>query len=87
VDVAVRGEGDAVRLRVEDDGAGVPPAELAALGTRFQRASEATSPGSGLGLALSRRIAECHEGRLEFGPGAQGRGFRVDVTLPRAAPR
>ncbi len=85
VDVSVRVEGDRVRLRVEDDGAGVPEAEMAALGVAFQRASAASSPGSGLGLALARRVAETHGGRLEFGPAAHGRGFQVEVTLPRLA--
>jgi two-component system, NtrC family, nitrogen regulation sensor histidine kinase NtrY len=42
--------------------------------------------GSGVGLVLSRQIAEAHGGRIEIGNRAQGRGCSVKVVLPRAAP-
>ncbi|MFO1456732.1 MAG: sensor histidine kinase N-terminal domain-containing protein [Steroidobacteraceae bacterium] len=69
-------------LEVEDDGVGVAPGELARLGEYFERPAGTSAAGSGLGLALARRIAEVHGGRLAFAPGSGGRGLRVTLTMP-----
>ena len=40
--------------------------------------------GSGVGLVLSRQIAEAHGGRIEIGNRPTGRGCRVTIVLPRS---
>jgi len=40
--------------------------------------------GSGVGLVLSRQIAEAHGGRIEIGNRPTGRGCSVKVVLPRS---
>jgi len=76
--VRVAVDADTVRVTVEDDGPGMEPEVL-------ERAFEAfysTRPdGSGLGLAVARRIARLHGGRLKIDT-QLGRGTRVEVSLP-----
>jgi len=59
-------ENAAPRLWVEDNGPGVPAAELPRLTERFYRGSEAAQSGSGLGLAIVARIAQLHGARLSL---------------------
>ncbi|HOW48128.1 MAG TPA: sensor histidine kinase N-terminal domain-containing protein [Rubrivivax sp.] len=82
VTVCVAQEGGEARLAVVDDGPGIPAPERARAGERFFRASNATQPGSGIGLAIVRAIAERHGGRMEVGAGAGGRGLAVTIVLP-----
>ena len=79
--VSVAGRDDSVILTVTDDGKGVPPGTLAALGTPFSRPVSTEAEGSGLGLALVRRIAEWHGGTLDISAGDNGRVLRLSVTL------
>ncbi|MDO9408018.1 sensor histidine kinase KdpD, partial [Patulibacter sp.] len=71
---------DAVMVTVDDDGPGIPPAERATVLERFARGTAATSPGSGLGLALVRQQARLHGGDLHLEDAPLG-GLRVRVLL------
>jgi two-component system sensor histidine kinase QseC len=82
VRVSLDSDRDDVVLSVADAGPGVPDDLAGRLGERFQRATDAKASGSGLGLSIVRRIAELHDGGVRFGPGIDGRGFGVTVTLP-----
>jgi len=70
--VSVRAErrADLVALIVEDDGPGVPAAIVDRL---FQPLSTGRADGTGLGLALARRIAERHGGALHYERSARTR--------------
>ena len=78
------GGAPAVALVVSDDGPGFEP-DLDAFEpfVRGRRAAEAQTPGSGLGLALVRRVAEAHGGEVVAGRSEAG-GARVALTLPAA---
>jgi PAS domain S-box-containing protein len=84
VGVAER-DGDAV-VTVADTGIGIPPAEQERLFERFFRAESATRlaiPGSGLGLTISKAIAEAHGGSISVAS-EEGRGTTFSVALPLA---
>ncbi len=86
VDVTLATVGDGtVLLAVGDAGPGVPAGQRGFLGERFWRGGS-TAAGSGLGLSIVRRIAELHGSLPEYGAGADGRGLRVTLRLPRATP-
>ncbi|WP_374584580.1 sensor histidine kinase [Ideonella dechloratans] len=85
VTVQVTRQGGEAWLSVSDDGPGIPPGEMARLGERFFRASNASAPGSGIGLAVVRSVAQRHGGRLQLEAGPQGRGLRATIALPLPA--
>jgi signal transduction histidine kinase len=85
--VTVRIDGGAeglVRVRVQDEGIGVPAEDLDRIGERFYRADRARSRaegGSGLGLAIAEALVKAQGGRLWL-ESEEGRGTLVTFTLP-----
>ncbi|NBB81973.1 MAG: PAS domain S-box protein [Alphaproteobacteria bacterium] len=75
--------GAAVRLSVEDTGAGIPP-EIAKRIFEPFFTTKADGGGTGVGLAISRGIVEAHGGTILIERGAAG-GARLVVLLPAAA--
>ena len=88
VEATLEAEGEFVTIRwltrsgnlhilVEDDGPG-----LGDTGNLFVPFFTTKQGGSGIGLVLSRQIAEGHGGTLELENRADGRGARARITLP-----
>lgn len=82
VRVSVEADGSRVRWSVEDEGPGIPPEVGARLGQPFVT-TRAT--GTGMGLAVVRRIVDASDGTLSFGRADPG-GARVTLELPSAPP-
>jgi signal transduction histidine kinase len=69
-------EGEVTILRVRDDGPGVLPNLREQV---FQALFTTKAKGSGLGLALCRRIAEAHGGTVTLEPSERGAVFRISI--------
>ena len=75
---------DVVRVRVVDDGPGIPVAERERVFEAFVRGDRASDrPGSGLGLAIGRRSSSAHGGRIWI-EDAPGGGTAVSFDVPVA---
>jgi len=81
VEVAVRAEGNRVRLAVEDSGPGIPPEERTRIFDRFHRATD-TPGGAGLGLAIADSVVRATGGRWEVGESTAG-GASMAVSWSR----
>ncbi|MFN2520108.1 MAG: ATP-binding protein [Candidatus Limnocylindria bacterium] len=83
VAVKTEEEGSAVVV-VGDDGIGIPPEEIASLGHAFVRGGgrAKTFAGVGIGLYLSRLVAEAHGGTITVESAGNDRGTRVTLRLP-----
>ena len=75
-------DGGRVVVTVEDDGAGIAPSMRTAVLRRGVRADEA-APGSGLGLSITRDLAEGYGGTVTLDESSMG-GVRAWLTLPGA---
>jgi len=88
VEIAASRVGDEVRVRIDDEGPGVPPDAREAIFNRFHSVrpeSEDFGRHSGLGLAIARAIVEGHDGEIDV----QDRddapsGARFTIRLPAA---
>jgi len=77
-----------LRIAVQDTGIGIAAADLPHLFDDFWQADNSTArrhEGTGLGLALTRRLVELHGGRIAV-ISEPGQGSRFEVTLPRLRP-
>ncbi|HEY4989010.1 MAG TPA: ATP-binding protein, partial [Opitutaceae bacterium] len=85
--LSARPEGDEVVFAVTDDGVGISPEDQKNLFIRFSRLKSARNcavPGTGLGLAVSRALAERMGGSVGFSP-APGGGSTFVLRLPLEA--
>jgi signal transduction histidine kinase len=85
VDVSARMDGARVEVAVTDTGPGIAADELETIFEEFEQTSEGKQvEGTGLGLPLSRKLAELHGGRL-WAESTTGHGSTFHLTLPLEA--
>jgi signal transduction histidine kinase len=88
VKVSARSEKGWVKLQVQDAGMGMTEAETSRIFTRFYRsaaAKEASIPGVGLGLSITKAIVERHGGEISC-TSKPGAGSTFTVALPMDGP-
>jgi heavy metal sensor kinase len=86
VRISSRTANGSAEITVEDTGPGIPPEHLPYVFDRFYRVDDARSRsagGAGLGLSISRWIAEAHGGTLRVAS-TPGQGAVFTLTLPLA---
>jgi two-component system sensor kinase FixL len=79
VTVSTRATDNGAAMVVEDSGPGIRADAIPEL---FKPFSSSKSRGLGLGLAISRSIAQNHGGELTVDPGGGGRGASFTLHLP-----
>jgi signal transduction histidine kinase/DNA-binding response OmpR family regulator len=81
--VAAEQVGPEVRVSVADNGVGIDPRDHQAVFEEFRQVGDPADrqPGTGLGLAVTKRLAEAHDGRMEL-ESAIGDGSTFTLVLP-----
>ena len=70
---------------MRDDGIGIDPAHSGRIFQIFERLNAAEDyPGAGMGLAIAKKIVECHGGRIWF-DSQPGQGATFSFSIPRQA--
>lgn len=86
VDIEVREDADSLIVSVRDHGPGFTPDQLEHLFEPFNRlgAERTATEGTGLGLLITRKLAQSMGGDLEVANAQAGEGARVTLRLPLA---
>mgnify|MGYP006108863881 CR=1 FL=1 len=87
--VWVSGErvGEFVEFTVKDDGLGFPPEDAAMIFEKFYRLGDElrrSTPGTGLGLYIVRRLVELSSARIVAESDGPGKGATIKITWPAA---
>jgi CheY-like chemotaxis protein len=86
VQIRIMPEGPGLfRIDVEDTGVGIPPEQTGKLFVEFQQLDASAAKkyqGTGLGLALTKRLVEAHGGRVAL-RSTPGEGSTFSAILPR----
>ena len=86
IELAAYEDRNNVVISIEDEGRGIPTAELERVFEKFRRMEEATDrgKGAGLGLAISKGFVEAMGGRIAAAsPIHDGRGTRILISMPK----
>ena len=89
IEITVDACGDEVRLRVADNGCGIPRAMLFRvfdMFTQVDRTLTRTQGGLGIGLSLVRQLVEMHGGQVTAESPGPGLGSTFTLRLPLALP-
>jgi PAS domain S-box-containing protein len=87
ISLSVGAEGSHVHLRVRDNGRGIEPELLERIFDMFVQGRpplKRVAGGLGIGLALSRKLAELHGGSLDARSDGPGKGSEFTLRLPLA---
>ncbi len=74
-----------VEISISDTGIGIPPEQHAAIFDKFRQVGTTTKgvrEGTGLGLALAKRLVERHGGRISVESEPE-KGSRFTITIPK----
>jgi signal transduction histidine kinase len=86
ITVSVEQQGDHVRIRVRDNGVGIPQEKLSEIFRLFSRGAVPMSlpdtGGLGVGLAVARQLIDLHGGSLTAYSAGEGKGSEFSVSLP-----
>ncbi len=84
ISVQLQALADAVQLKVQDTGIGIPAAELPNLFERFHRVKGAQGrsfEGSGIGLSLVQELVKLHQGTITV-TSVEGEGTCLTIAIP-----
>lgn len=84
--IRIQDIGEYVRIDIEDNGIGIPMADLPYIFDRFYRADASRNTklgGSGLGLAISKKVIEDHSGQI-WAKSEEGEGTTISFTLKKS---
>jgi signal transduction histidine kinase len=87
--VVVDDDDTRLQIRIQDQGPGIPQAELERVFDPFYRLEASRNRetgGTGLGLAIARSVAEAHGGTIVL-RNREGGGLEATLTLPRTVPK
>ena len=85
VDIDIKKTGKYVEVIIKDTGIGVSKRDQEKIFLKFtrgRRASAENASGSGLGLFIARKIADAHNGKVEFFSEGSMKGSVVKILLP-----
>jgi len=82
IGLKIYSENEYMVLKISDSGKGIPKDKLNLIFERYYRIDEnSTKPGSGIGLAFTKRLTDLHYGKIEV-ESEEGKGSVFIVRLP-----
>lgn len=85
IDIVCSQDDEQISIVIEDEGPGIPPDMLEKIFDPFVRVSaarESDTGGSGIGLAIAKRVVEIHGGTITATNKTNGHGLIVKILMP-----
>ena len=85
IQVSARRDGDGVRVKVTDNGIGIPADQLRAIFEMFAQVDgslDRAHGGLGIGLTIAKNLVEMHDGQIRAASEGPGKGTTFEVLLP-----
>jgi PAS domain S-box-containing protein len=83
IEVGARQDGDETLCWVRDNGIGIDPRYHERIFGLFEKLNSDSKEGTGIGLAIAKRIVEAHGGRIRVESEGEGRGATFYFSIPR----